>query len=86
MIVIKPKINFKDKRGSIKDIFYKKKINHVAIIKSRAGVRRGDHYHKKTTQWMLHMERNLMWGKTDFVTGCYLQFNSEKLTKSIITQ
>ena len=53
MIVIKPKINFKDKRGSIKDIFYKKKINHVAIIKSRAGGRRGDHYHKKTTQWML---------------------------------
>ena len=53
MIVIKPKINFNDRRGSIKDIFYKKKINHVAIIKSKAGVRRGDHYHKKTTQWML---------------------------------
>ena len=52
MILKRPKINFKDKRGIIKDIFYKKNINHVAIIRSKAGVRRGDHYHKKTTQYM----------------------------------
>ena len=49
MNIKKPKINFKDRRGSIRDIFYKKNINHVAIIRSKAGVRRGDHYHKKTT-------------------------------------
>ena len=49
----KLKIDFKDKRGSITDIFYKKNIEHVAIIKSKPNVRRGDHYHKKTTQWML---------------------------------
>ena len=30
-----------------------KNINHVAIIKSKAGIKRGDHFHKKTTQWML---------------------------------
>ena len=48
----KPKIDFKDKRGTIMDIFYKKNIQHVAIIKSKPNVRRGDHYHKKTTQWM----------------------------------
>lgn len=48
----RPKIFFKDKRGSISDIFYKKNINHVAIIKSKKGVLRGDHYHKKTTQYM----------------------------------
>ena len=53
MIKKKLKINFKDRRGSISDIFYKKNINHVAIIKSKAGVKRGDHFHKKTTQWML---------------------------------
>ena len=47
------KLNFKDSRGSISDIFYKKNINHVTIIKSKAGVKRGDHFHKKTTQWML---------------------------------
>lgn len=52
MKLTKLKINFKDKRGTISDIFYKKNINHVAIIKSKKGVRRGDHYHKKTTQYM----------------------------------
>ena len=53
MIKKKLKIQFKDSRGSISDIFYKKNINHVAIIKSKGGVKRGDHFHKKTTQWML---------------------------------
>ncbi len=49
----KLKINFKDKRGFISDIFYKKNIQHVSMIKSKPNVRRGDHFHKKTTQWML---------------------------------
>jgi dTDP-4-dehydrorhamnose 3,5-epimerase-like enzyme len=49
----KLKINFKDSRGTIKDIFYKKNIQHIAIISSKPNVLRGDHYHKKTTQWML---------------------------------
>lgn len=42
----------KDERGDISDIFYKHRINHVAIINSKKGVFRGDHYHKKTTQHM----------------------------------
>ena len=49
---IKLKINFKDKRGSIKDLFYKKNINHIAVIKSKRGALRGDHFHKRTTQYM----------------------------------
>ena len=49
----KLKINFNDKRGSISDIFYNTSIQHVAIIKSKPNVLRGDHYHKKTTQWMV---------------------------------
>ena len=48
----KIKTNFVDKRGSISDIFYKNNIQHVAVIKSKPNVRRGDHYHKHTTQWM----------------------------------
>jgi len=48
----KLKYDFKDKRGTITDIFYKKNIQHVAIISSKPNTRRGDHYHKKTTQWM----------------------------------
>ena len=48
----KLKHDFKDKRGTITDIFYKKNIQHVAIISSKPNTKRGDHYHKKTTQWM----------------------------------
>jgi dTDP-4-dehydrorhamnose 3,5-epimerase-like enzyme len=40
-----------DDRGTISDILYKTPIEHVAIIESvRAGLIRGNHYHKETTQ------------------------------------
>lgn len=40
-----------DHRGQISDIFYKATIEHVAIIEStKAGLIRGNHYHKLTTQ------------------------------------
>ena len=42
-----------DYRGRIADIFYKRNIDHVAIIDSNPNVLRGDHYHKSTTQHML---------------------------------
>lgn len=42
---------FTDDRGSIADIFYNTKIDHVAIIKTNDGnFIRGNHYHKYTTQ------------------------------------
>jgi len=44
---------FEDNRGKISDIFFKKNINHVAIIHSEPNVMRGNHYHKETTQHML---------------------------------
>ena len=44
---------FEDNRGKIADIFYKKNINHVAIIHSEPNVMRGNHYHKESTQHML---------------------------------
>ena len=43
----KLKYDFKDKRGTITDIFYKKNIQHVAIISSKLNIKRGDHYRKK---------------------------------------
>jgi dTDP-4-dehydrorhamnose 3,5-epimerase-like enzyme len=50
---IKIKTAFRDNRGSIKDLFYKERINHVAhIITKKKGVIRGNHYHKKTTQFI----------------------------------
>lgn len=50
-----------DNRGIIADIFYKSGIEHVAIIKSKKGVRRGDHYHKETTQHVLITKGSLMY-------------------------
>lgn len=44
---------FEDDRGQIADIFYKKNINHVAIIESKPNIMRGNHYHKESTQHML---------------------------------
>lgn len=48
----KIKLVFKDKRGDIADIFYRHQIDHVAVINSKKGALRGDHYHKATTQHM----------------------------------
>jgi len=48
----KIKIEYKDDRGDISDIFYKVPIEHVAVINSNKGALRGDHYHKKTVQSM----------------------------------
>jgi len=40
-----------DERGSISDIFYQAEMQHASIIEStKAGVVRGNHYHKLTTQ------------------------------------
>lgn len=50
---------YKDTRGIICDIFYKKKINHVTYIKTLPNKVRGNHYHKKTTQIMLILSGNL---------------------------
>lgn len=43
---------FKDDRGDIADIFYKHPIDHVAIINSKKGAIRGNHFHKKSIQHM----------------------------------
>lgn len=52
MKIIKIKVVTGDSRGDISDIFYKHPVDHVAIINSKKGFFRGDHYHKLTTQHM----------------------------------
>jgi|SRR3989344_8228077 len=52
MKITKIKIATTDSRGNISDIFYNHKIDHVAVINSKKGALRGDHYHKLTTQHM----------------------------------
>jgi len=59
---VEPPLQFhEDNRGKIADIFYKADLEHVAIITSKKGVRRGDHYHKETTQHMLMTKGSLIY-------------------------
>jgi dTDP-4-dehydrorhamnose 3,5-epimerase-like enzyme len=46
----KRKIDFKDARGSIMDVFVNEPYEHVVIIYSNKGAVRGSHYHKKSVQ------------------------------------
>ncbi len=50
---------FEDERGIIADVFYKKPLEHVALIKSEPNIIRGNHYHKETTQHMLITQGSL---------------------------
>lgn len=59
MKITRIKVATKDSRGDISDILYKHPIDHVAIINSKKGVFRGDHYHKLTTQHMYMVKGSL---------------------------
>jgi len=50
---------FQDERGKIVDVFYKANLDHVAFISSTPGAKRGNHYHKETTQHMLMTKGSL---------------------------
>jgi quercetin dioxygenase-like cupin family protein len=54
---------FIDKRGFIVDILYNTKINHVALIKSNKNSIRGNHFHKKTTQYTYVLNGKLYYFK-----------------------
>jgi dTDP-4-dehydrorhamnose 3,5-epimerase-like enzyme len=51
--------SFKDDRGSIIDIFYKKDINHGCVISNTPGAVRGNHYHNHTIQYTYILAGNL---------------------------
>jgi oxalate decarboxylase/phosphoglucose isomerase-like protein (cupin superfamily) len=51
--------SFKDDRGSITDIFYKKSINHGCVISNTPGAVRGNHYHNHTIQYTYILAGNL---------------------------
>jgi|SRR3989344_7509440 len=51
MKVIHKKVNFEDKRGTITDIFVNSPKDHITIIHTKKGAVRGNHYHKKSTQY-----------------------------------
>ena len=52
MKVTHPRYSHKDERGEITDILAKEDIQYVTLITSAQGTTRGNHYHKKTIQFV----------------------------------
>ena len=74
---IKINIATKDDRGDISDIFYKHPVDHVAIINSKKGAFRGDHYHKFTIQHMYMTKGSLRY---------YYRSVDDTKTKSVVVK
>ncbi len=60
---IKYLVNHKDSRGVIKDLIQKKDINAITYLTIKKGKIRGNHLHKKTTQWNF-----ILSGKVQIIT------------------
>ena len=54
------KVNFKDKRGKIIDIFVSTPKEHCTMVTFNKGAIRGNHFHKKTTQYTFVIEGKLL--------------------------
>ena len=78
MKIIKLKNNFKDKRGSITDIFYNKNFKHVSLIDSKKDIIRGNNYFKSNIQYIYNMSSDFEY--------IYKKFNTKKKTKKIIVK
>ena len=70
---------FEDSRGIIADVFYKKPLEHVALIKSEPNTIRGNHFHKETTQHMLITQGSLEYWFKKIPKEQILIISSEKL-------
>lgn len=71
MKVIQIKTTHQDKRGEIKDIIEQIDFNGATIIESKKGSIRGNHYHKKTIQYI-------------FVLSGKLKAKSKKVDESMV--
>ena len=59
MKIVKPRAAFKDTRGSITDILDGVPVECVTLLTFKRGAVRGNHYHKKTTQYAYLLEGKL---------------------------
>jgi mannose-6-phosphate isomerase-like protein (cupin superfamily) len=80
---VKTKINFKDKRGIIIDLLHKENINAITYITILKGSVRGNHYHKKTSQWnfILSGKMKLISRKKNKISSVILKKNQLCLTE-----
>ena len=74
----KRKIDFKDVRGSIMDVFVKEPYEHCVIIYSNKGAVRGNHFHKLSQQ-----SDFMLFGK---MAAYSRKQGSKKIEKTIISQ
>ena len=75
MKVIRKKPAFTDERGVITDILEGINVNAVTILTFRKGAVRGNHYHKKTTQYAYIIDGKLR---------LYTQVDGEKVRTKMI--
>ena len=77
MIIKKIKNDFEDNRGAIRDILVKEKIDFVTIIFNKKNSVRGNHYHKKTVQYLYVLEGSVLVAS---------KFEGKKIEKKILTE
>ena len=59
MKIVRPRSAFKDVRGAIVDILDGVPVECVTLLTSKRGAIRGNHYHRKTTQYLYVLEGRL---------------------------
>lgn len=77
MIIKKIKNDFEDNRGAIRDILVKEKIDFVTIIFNKKNSVRGNHYHKKTVQYLYVLEGSILVAS---------KFEGKEIEKKILTE
>ena len=77
MIIKKIKNDFEDSRGAIRDILVKEKIDFVTIIINKKNSVRGNHYHKKTVQYLYVLEGSVLVAS---------KFEGKEIEKKILTE
>ena len=77
MIIKKIKNDFEDNRGAIRDILVKEKIDFVTIIFNKKNSVRGNHYHKKTVQYLYVLEGSILVAS---------KFEGKEIEKKVLTE
>ena len=77
MIIKKIKNDFEDNRGAIRDVLVKEKIDFVTIIFNKKNSVRGNHYHKKTVQYLYVLEGSILVAS---------KFEGKEIEKKILTE
>ena len=77
MIIKKIKNDFEDNRGAIRDILVKEKIDFVTIIFNKKNSVRGNHYHKKTVQYLYVLEGSVLVAS---------KFEGKEIEKKVLTE